>query len=125
MTGQIEWWVNTDPFDDWRRAGRAEVEALRGPKDACLAMLRGCDGEAVLRSGTIPVAGGKTVRLWPSPLPSPWTASVYTIQATDYAGVLREVETRLTEIDAMTAARLRDGVARMDPLELREALRAD
>jgi len=123
MTGKIDWWTTAGPLtgDKWcrlagdlwyRPATRAEVEALP-PAAACAAVLTCCDGLKV-RSSMIPAAGGVTVRLWAG---TPHTA-IYTVQATEYGEILREVETRLTEIAALAAAGLQD------PLDLREALRA-
>jgi hypothetical protein len=74
----------------WRPATREEVEALP-PAAACAAVLS-CVGGTVVRSSMIPATGGVPVRLWIDQV------AVYTVQATDYEGVLQEVETRMTEI---------------------------
>jgi len=108
MMGKIVWWTNAGR--GWRRATRAEVEALRDPQDECFAMLLGCDGAEILRSSAIYVACDAPVRLYPA---GPWRAPIYTVKATEYAAILREVETRMTEI-----------VTRPDPRVLREALLA-
>lgn len=104
MTGKIEWWATAGPRTKqltashwWRRATRAQVEALR-PPHACYAVLTCCDGSKV-RSSAIPAAGGVTVLL----TVGPWQAPFYTVQATEYGEILREVETRLAETAAMTA----------------------
>lgn len=93
MMGKIVWWTNAGR--GWRRATRAEVEALRDPQDECFALLLGCDGATALRSSTISVAGGVPVGLWTV---GPSQAAVYPVHATEYAAVLREVETRMTAI---------------------------
>lgn len=99
MTGQIEWWATAGPRTKqltadhwWRRATRAEVEALR-PPNACYAVLTWGDGLKV-RSSPIPAACDVQVRLTVGPS----QREVYTVRATDYPAVLREVETRLSAI---------------------------
>ncbi len=104
QAARIDWWTTAGPLTGnqwwrlagdqwWRPATRAEVEALQ-PAAACAAVLS-CVGGTVVRSSMIPAAGGVPVRLW---IEGPSQVAIYTVQATEYVEILREVETRLTEI---------------------------
>ena len=104
QAAHIDWWTTAGPLTGrqwwrlmgdqwWRPATRAEVEALR--PSAAVAAVLSCDGATVIRSSMIPVAGGVPVRLWTG---GPSQKAIYTVQATEYVEILREVETRLTEI---------------------------